>query len=173
MLGSARSFRGSCRSRSGTFAMSQRRASPSPRRKIRTLRRRSSALAAVALLLAGCGGEEREPAAAPGVPAAGVPAPRLPAALAAELSERGDSISELLEGQDPCAARTEAETLQRRTIAAINARRVPPSFQEELTGRVNALVNSISCTASARRAAASEAGSRSARRLADWLRENS
>ncbi|HXH88942.1 MAG TPA: hypothetical protein VNI55_10100 [Gaiellaceae bacterium] len=53
-----------------------------------------------------------------------------------------------LEANDPCAARVEAEALQADTIAAVNAGRVPPRYQEELTGSVSSLVSSIECTLS-------------------------
>ncbi len=130
-----------------------------------TLRRLSSktglAAAVLALLLAGCGGEQERDRAAK---------LKLPPGLAADLADRSDSISELLDARDACAARTEAEALQRRAIAAINARRVPAAFQEELTGWVNALVGSIRCASGS----ASEQDSLgAARQLSDWLRANS
>jgi len=142
--------------------MSRLRVSRSLRRKIRTARLNTGLAAAVlALLLAGCGGRERERAAPT--------EPKVPARLAADLAERSDSISALLDARDPCAARRQAEALQRRTIAAINARRVPAAFHEELAGRVNALVAGISCTSRP----GAGAGSRDARQLADWLRDHS
>lgn len=89
----------------------------------------------VLLVAAGCGGGEREPDATP----------KLPPGLAATLAERSDSVAALLQANDPCAARLEAEGLQADTIAAVNDRRVPPRYQEELTGSVSALVASIEC----------------------------
>jgi hypothetical protein len=85
------------------------------------------------LLAAGCGGEERSPA------------PRLPAALAADLAARSDSVAARLEEQDPCGARSEARRLQSDAIAAVNARRIPRAFQEELLASVNTLVEAIEC----------------------------
>jgi len=110
---------------------------PSPPRRIRTLRR-SSLVAALALLLAGCVGTEREQA----------PQPELPAALAAQLATRSEQVAASLDGNDPCRARAEAEALQQQTIAAVNDGRVPARYQEELTSSVNALVASIVCTPS-------------------------
>lgn len=85
------------------------------------------------LLAVGCGGEERSSA------------PRFPAALAADLAARSDSVAARLEEQDPCGARSEAQRLQSDTIEAVNARRIPRAFQEELLASVNALLESIEC----------------------------
>ena len=54
-------------------------------------------------------------------------------------------MAERLEGGDACAAREEAEALQADTIAAVNDRRIPQPFQEDLVGFVAALVDSIEC----------------------------
>jgi hypothetical protein len=54
-------------------------------------------------------------------------------------------VAQELEADRPCAALPEAEALQRRTIAAVNAGRVPARYQEELTSSVGALVARISC----------------------------
>jgi hypothetical protein len=78
------------------------------------VRRAHAAAAAIALVLAGCGGNRQ---AAP-------PPPRLPVAVARSL---------LAVASDP-------ERLQRRTIAAINANRIPAALQEPLLSRVNAFV---------------------------------
>jgi hypothetical protein len=87
----------------------------------------------VCALVAGCGGEER------------AAAPPLPAALAEGLAARSDSVAERLEAGDGCAARAEAEALQAETIAAVNDRRIPQRYQEELLGSVAALLESIEC----------------------------
>jgi hypothetical protein len=92
------------------------------------------ALACV-LLVSGCGGEE---------PA---PAPKLPAAVAQELAQRSDAVADRLEGGDSCAARSEADALQTEAVAAVNERRIPRRFQEELLGSVAALAESIECVA--------------------------
>ena len=88
------------------------------------------------LAVAACGGGETERDAAP----------TLPAALAAELAGRSDTVAERLEADDPCGALAEAEALQADTIAAVNEGRVPAPFQEELGAAVASLVASIECT---------------------------
>ena len=92
------------------------------------------ALACACLVVAGCGGgEERaEP-------------PPLPAPLAQDLAARSDAVADRLDAGDACAARTEAEALQAETIDAVNDRRVPRRYQEQLLGSVTALVESIEC----------------------------
>jgi len=107
----------------------------------------------LALLAAGCGGDE----------------PRLPAGLATQLAARSDSTAARLESNEVCAARTDAATLQSQAIGAINAGRVPAELQEELLGRVNALLAAISCPATE----ADDGAAEDARALADWLREQS
>ena len=86
-------------------------------------------------LLAGCGGEEREQQA-----------PKLPRAVAADLAARSESVATRLEEDDPCGARSEAQRLQADTIDAVNDRRIPRRYQEELLASVNALADSIECT---------------------------
>jgi hypothetical protein len=90
-------------------------------------------MALACALLAGCGGEER------------APAPKLPAGLAQSLAARSERVAEKLEADDACGARAEAEALQAETIAAVNERRIPRRFQEELLGSVTALAESIEC----------------------------
>ncbi|HUQ21510.1 MAG TPA: hypothetical protein VM049_00690 [Gaiellaceae bacterium] len=89
--------------------------------------------------------------------------------MATRLVARADASAGRLESGAICAARRDADTLQQQAIAAINAGRVPTGLQEELLGRVNALVDAISCT----RAQADEGAPEEARALADWLRERS
>jgi hypothetical protein len=86
-----------------------------------------------ALLAGACGGEER------------TQAPQLPGALAERLAARSDTVADRLDGGDSCAARAEAEALQAETIQAVNDRRVPPRFQEELLASVTALLDEIEC----------------------------
>jgi hypothetical protein len=106
------------------------------RRKIRTRRLERAALVA-ALCLAGCGSGTSERRAAP--------RPLLPLSVAAPLAARSDKVAAALAAGDTCLALTEARTLQRATIEAINAGRVPAPFQEHLTSTVGDLVARIQC----------------------------
>ena len=78
---------------------------------------------------------------------------------------RSDSVASLLGEQDACGAKSEAQRLQADAIAAINARRVPAAYQEELLTDVTALAETISCPGTV--SAENEAAARS---LSDWLR---
>jgi hypothetical protein len=82
-------------------------------------------LALCALLLAACGGRS---------------GPSIDAEVATKLAGQADAIAT---APDPCAARTHARILQRQTIAATNAGRIPAVFQEPLLGRVNELVSEL------------------------------
>jgi hypothetical protein len=86
---------------------------------------RIAALSLCALALAGCGGHS---------------GPSIDAALAAKLARQADAVAA---AKDACAARTHAQILQRQTIAATNAGRIPTVFQEPLLGRVNELVGEL------------------------------
>ena len=97
---------------------------------------RALAIVLLALAFAGCG-EAREPRAAP--------QPRLPASLAADLAAYADDIADAAAAGNPCGAREQAVTLQRTTVAAINAGRVPPALQEPLSSAVNNLVHRLVC----------------------------
>lgn len=55
-------------------------------------------------------------------------------------------MADRLEAGDACSARAEADALQAEAIAAVNDRRVPRRFQEELLGSVAALAESIECS---------------------------
>jgi hypothetical protein len=94
------------------------------------------AAALAALCLGGCGGDAKR----------ATPPPTLPSALAGSLAARSDSVADALEGGDSCRALTLAQQLQSDTIAAINARRVAPRLQEELTSAVNDLASRVTCT---------------------------
>jgi hypothetical protein len=98
------------------------------------------------LLAAGCGGEEREPA------------PKLPSGLAESLAARSDAVASRLDAGDACAARTEADALQRAAIAAVNEQRVPAALQEELLGAATALAAAIRCEPAAAPAGEDEDG---------------
>jgi hypothetical protein len=102
------------------------------------------------LLAAGCGGE-----------------PGLPSDLAGQLAERSEAAATARDAGRFCAARDEMVTLQSRTIAAVNAGRVPAELQEELLGSVNALLAGVSCTPPG----SDKGWAESARDLADWLRD--
>jgi FtsP/CotA-like multicopper oxidase with cupredoxin domain len=90
------------------------------------------ALGAVALALAGCGDSRSGE-------------PRLPAPLADDLATYAEDAAALAEAGDPCAAREQAVALQRATVAAINARRVPGPLQEPLLSAANDLAHRLVC----------------------------
>jgi len=98
---------------------------------------RRLALAVVVLALAGCGGGGGEPK---------VVQPHLPRALAADWRAQTDGVAAALDAGDGCEARRRAVALQTSVITAVNARRVPPRFQETLLGTVNELATRIGCT---------------------------
>jgi hypothetical protein len=85
------------------------------------------------LTLAACGGETRRAE------------PRLPAPVAADLATYAEDAAAFAAAGDPCAAREQAVALQRATIAAINAHRVPGALQEPLQGAVNNLLERLTC----------------------------
>ena len=106
------------------------------RRKTRTKRPELGAALAAAFCLAGCGsGSEHRVA----------PQPQLPAPVASALASRSDEVAQALAGGDPCRALSLAQQLQQETIAAINARRVPRAFQEQLGSTVADLLSRIQC----------------------------
>ena len=88
----------------------------------------------LAAAASGCGGGEPKPSPKP-----------FPAALAQDLAARSDSVARLLEAGDPCAARREADALRARAVAAVNERRIPARYQEELLASIGALAESIAC----------------------------
>jgi hypothetical protein len=106
------------------------------RRKTRTRRPELGAALAAALFLAGCGGGSKPRVA---------PQPKLPQPIAVALASRSDRIAEALAAGDPCRALGAAQQLQRETVAAINAGRVPGPFQEHLGSTVGDLVARIRC----------------------------
>jgi hypothetical protein len=69
----------------------------------------------------------------------------LPHALAFELAATSDAVAASLAAGNSCRALTLARRLQARTIAAINAGRVPSGLQEDVSGSVNALVARVTC----------------------------
>lgn len=106
------------------------------RRKTRTRRPELGAALAAALCLAGCGGGSQHRAA---------PQPTLPRPVAAALASRSDEVARVLAAGDSCRALSLARQLQGETIAAINGRRVPRAFQEQLGSTVADLVSRIQC----------------------------
>jgi hypothetical protein len=106
------------------------------RRKTRTRRPELGAALAAALCLAGCGGGSEHRAA---------PEPRFPRPVATALASRGDEVARALADGDSCRALSLAQQLQRETIAAINAGRIPGAFQEQLGSTVGDLVSRIKC----------------------------
>jgi hypothetical protein len=97
---------------------------------------RAAALAiGICLLAAGCGGRE----------VSRPPGPKLPRPLARQLAGASDSVAAALAAGDGCTALRRATSLQRDVIAAINAHRVPPDFQEPLLGAVNSLAERVQC----------------------------
>jgi hypothetical protein len=87
--------------------------------------------------VAGCGGEKKPR-----------PEPKLPVALAQQLSARSDSVAAALDAGDSCRALEEAVHLRHATVAAVNAGRVPAPFQEQLGSSVQDLVRRIQCVPS-------------------------
>lgn len=60
--------------------------------------------------------------------------------VATTLARQADAVAV---AKDPCVARDHARILQRQTIAATNAGRIPAQFQETLLARVNELVSEL------------------------------
>jgi hypothetical protein len=89
------------------------------------------------LALAGCGGGGGDAAPPPG--------PAIERATAERLASTSDAIAEALDNGDVCGAAGLADRLNDQVIEAINAGRVPPTFQEDLQARANELVNTVNC----------------------------
>ena len=106
------------------------------RRKTRTKRRELAAAALAALCLSGCGGDAKRATPHP---------PTLPRALATQLAASSDAVANALAEGESCRARALAQQLRRETVAAVNAGRVDPRLQEELTGAVNDLAGRVRC----------------------------
>ena len=104
-------------------------------RKTRT-RRPSSFLLAALLIAGGCGGgEENTPP----------PRPTIERAVVDQLASTSDAIADALDQGDVCMAAGLADDLNSQVIDAINARKIPPAFQEDLQARANELVNTVNC----------------------------
>lgn len=100
--------------------------------------RRLSALAAAALVLAGCGSETKTGSAPP--------RPRLPHALAQSWARQANAAAAALAAGNGCAAQVAVTRLQHEVIAAVNARRIPQRLLEPLSSGVNDLAAQITCT---------------------------
>jgi hypothetical protein len=99
-------------------------------------RDRASLLAVAALLFGGCGGgTEAEPP----------PRPAIERATAEALAATSDSIADALDAGDVCTAAGRADDLNAQVIEAINAKKIPPAFQEDVLSRAQELVNSVNC----------------------------
>jgi hypothetical protein len=94
-----------------------------------------TACSAVALALAGCGGDgAQEP-----------PTPRIDRAAAADLAERSDEIARLLDDGDVCGAAHRADELRARAQEEIDDGSVPPALAAELEANAQALVDEVNC----------------------------
>ena len=102
----------------------------------RTSRLELCTACAAALCLSACGG---------GAGRRVEPSPALPRDVGRVLAARTDEVAVALDAGDGCHGATLARRLQRDTIAAINAGRVPPALQEQLSGSVNDLAARIVC----------------------------
>jgi hypothetical protein len=89
------------------------------------------------LAVAGCGGGGGDAAPPPG--------PAIDRATAEQLASTSDAIADALDGGDVCGAAGLADDLNAQVIAAINLRKIPPAFLEDLQARANELVNTINC----------------------------
>lgn len=101
-------------------------------------RQRPSRLGFLLLLaLAGCGGGGGDAAPPPG--------PAIERATAERLASTSDAIAAALDDGDVCGAAGLADRLNDQVVEAINAGRIPPTFQEDLQARANELVNTVNC----------------------------
>jgi hypothetical protein len=66
------------------------------------------------------------------------------------LASRSDEVAQALTGGNQCRALSLALQLQRETISAINAGRVPGAFQEQLGSTVGDLLSRIQCVPAAK-----------------------
>lgn len=93
-------------------------------------------------------------------------APLLPSELAHAAAVRAERVGLLLDQGRSCRASQLARRIQRAVIRAINARRVPPTLQEELLARANELAGIVPC----RRPGGVARAAATARGFARWLR---
>jgi hypothetical protein len=104
----------------------------------KTRTRPRSLLGLVALLIAGgCGGG--------GTDAEPPPRPAIERATAEALASTSDSIADALDAGDVCTAAGRADDLNAQVVEAINAKKIPPAYQEDVLSRAQELVNSVNC----------------------------
>jgi hypothetical protein len=96
--------------------------------------------------------------------------PTLPQSYAATAQAQAHRAAELLEGGRTCMATRIVLGLQRETIRALNAHRIPGPLQEELLAHVNDLVDVVRCGPPVE---ATPSPAARARRLVTWLRDHS
>lgn len=101
--------------------------------RARTLLPLAGAGLAAALLAAGCGGSTEEQP------------PLLPAALAADLAARSESVARTLGRGDDCAAARRARHLRAAVDRASAEGRIPVDLRRELRRRTSDLLRSIVC----------------------------
>ena len=85
------------------------------------------------LALAACGGDKT------------ADQPKIERSLAQTLAVRSDNVAMLLDRGDQCGAKREAAGLRREVTEAINTRRVPDVYLEDLSGVVNEIEAQIVC----------------------------
>ena len=103
------------------------------------IRSRSVWLTACSVLaLAACGGEKA-------VEQPRIVRPRIERPLAEALAARSDAVATLLDRGDACGAKDEAAALRRELTSAINNRRIPVVYLEDLSATVNEIEAQIVC----------------------------
>jgi hypothetical protein len=104
------------------------------------VRRTLAPLLLLALAVSGCGG-----ATTTTTTTTRASVEPLSRSLALQLAAGADGVADALERGDPCAALQEAQKLREATVAAINAKLVPPDYQELLLSRVQDIEAAQSC----------------------------
>jgi outer membrane murein-binding lipoprotein Lpp len=111
-----------------------------------------SAAASALVLVAGCGGNAANDQA--------TPAPRLSAALGAQLADTADLVAIKLGAGDEAGAKQVAEGLRRAVAEAIAAGAVPRALRSELSSSVRELAASIQVPAGPKPTKAKDEGKR-------------
>jgi hypothetical protein len=93
--------------------------------------------AALALAVAGCGGDDG------GGTAQVAAAPKIDSAVVEQLASRADEVARRLESADPCGAANEAAQLRAELTTAINDKAIPQVYLDDLSLVVNELVDQI------------------------------